>query len=183
MWKSFFCLDPCLHEPSISLGFRKLPKSPDLNRDSLVCLHTGTSRGPQVSTVSELHTELVKYADSWVISQRCRTQKESSGSYVHTESNSQIVLIVRASGCEHPNTALSGAHQRGTPVGSSTRLHVRTPWMNLPVSTYNQKRCMVSVEAVPPSVRFWLSCYILARGYKCVHSTQCVQALCTPREL
>lgn len=174
VWKCF-CLDPCLHEPSISLGFRKVPKSPDLNRDSLACLHRELPEGPRFQTVSELHTELVRYADSWVISQRCRTQKESPGSYVHTESNSRIVLIVRASECERPNAALSRAHQRGTPVGSSTRLHVRTPWMNLPVSAYSQKRCIVSVEAVPPSVRFWLSCHTLDGGYKCVHSTQCVQ--------
>lgn len=105
---------------------------------------------------------------------------------MHTESDSQIVLIVRASGCEHPNAALSRAHQRGTPFSSSTRLHVRRPWMNLPISAYSQKRCMVSVEVVPPSVRFWLSCHMLDPGYKCVHSIRCIQPAahrpCAPPE-
>ena len=94
VWKCF-CLDPCLHEPSISLGFRKVPKSPDLNRDSLACFHRELPLGLRFRQYQNRHTEPVRYADSWVISQ---TQKESSGSYVHSESNSWIVLIVRASG-------------------------------------------------------------------------------------
>lgn len=47
VWKCFFCLDPCLHEPSISLGFRRVPKSPDLNRNSLACLHRELPEGPR----------------------------------------------------------------------------------------------------------------------------------------